>query len=271
MNNKDRDYITLKSLVNNLQISVNTLSSSFQNIQNIYKNSNNNLNIEPIIINNNDQNKYIDDQINNIIKQYIDTIDIKIKKLISDNNEFTKLITEKINNNKNIDIEIDKADLNDLIIKNNLYINQKMDDFTDRIDNLEFNNNQGLRTDEISKIKSLIYSEQNIYKCINDDINNIRNDCSLLRNKIIDNWCEIIEITKILQNQLNENKISIKNEIALLKDIYNDLKNDYEKLKNDNEKLKNDNDNFKNDFEILKDDINKLKTAMKIILSKIKN
>ena len=263
----NRDYNTLKSLVNNLQISVNTLSSSFQNIQNIYKNSNNNLNIEPIIINNNDQNKYIDDQINNTIKQYIDTIDIKIKKLISDNNEFTKLITDKINNNK----EIDKADLNDLIIKNNLYINQKMDDFTDRIDNLEFNNNQSLRTDEIIKIKSLIHSQDDIYKCMNDDIKEVKNDCKLLRDKIIDNWCEVIEITKILQNQLNENKISIKNEIALLKDIYNDLKNDYEKLKNDNEKLKNDNDNFKNDFEILKDDINKLKTAMKIILSKIKN
>ena len=260
----------MEQLVINLQLSVNTLSKSFQNIQNIYKNSNSNLNIEPVIINNKcDCNtyidekayncyKYIDNQIeeynnktvnNQLIQNYIDIIDEKIKNLIIDNNEFNNIINQKLNNN------ID----NDLIIKNNLYITEKLDEYDNRLNDIQFNSSNQLRTDEILKVRDIIHSQNDIYKCINDDIKNIKLDQNLLRDKIIDNWEDIINLTKTLQNQLTENKINIKNEIDLLKDIYNDLKNDYEKLKNDNELLKNDNNKLKNAIKIILDKIDKLK------------
>ena len=85
----NKDILNLKQLVNNLQISVNTISSSFQNIQKIYQVSNNNLNTEHN--NYNECYKYIDDQIedlkkfndikninNDIIKQYVEIVDGKI-------------------------------------------------------------------------------------------------------------------------------------------------------------------------------------------------
>ena len=239
----------MEQLVKNLQISVNQLTSSFQNIQQIYKNSNNNLNVEHNI---SIDYKYIDDY----VKQYIDKVDDKIKKLINDNNELNKIITEKINNN----INNPQVDNSDLIIKNNLYINERIENFNDRLDNFEFNKTNGLRTDEINKIKSLIHSQDDIYKCINDDIKDVKNDCNILRNRIIDNWTDIIDITKILQNNFTEfkNNInldeikSLKLEIDLIKDIYNCLKNDYEILKEDNNKLKS-------GMKLILDKINKLK------------
>ena len=72
----------------------------------------------------------------------------------------------------------------------------------------QFNNTNNLRQDEIYKVRDIIHSQNDIYKCINDDIKLIKNDCNLLRNKIIDNWEEIIYITKNLQNQINELKLN---------------------------------------------------------------
>ena len=226
------EYNSLKSLINNLQISVNNISSSFQNIQKIYQYSNNNLNID--YKDNRIDDCYIKTIYNELIKNYINEIDDKIKNLINDNNEFNKIINEKLNNNIN----------SDLIIKNNLYINEKLDEFTERIDDLQFNKNNGLRTDEIYKIKELIYSKDDLYK---DDIKQIKLDCNLIRDKILDNWIEIINITKNLQNQINEILINYNN--------INDFKNEINLLKDENKNTKN--------------DIEKLKQAMKILLDKV--
>ena len=65
---------------------------------------------------------------------------------------------------------------------------------TERIDNIEFNNNNGLRVDEIHKIKNLIYSEDDTY--LKDEIKNVKSDYNLLRNRLLDNWEEVISITK---------------------------------------------------------------------------
>ena len=62
------------------------------------------------------------------------------------------------------------------------------------MDNYEFNNNNSLRTDEIHKIKTLIYSEDDSY--LKDEIKSVNNNCNLLRNKILDNWTDVIDITK---------------------------------------------------------------------------
>ena len=232
MNN---DINSLKLLINNLQLSVNNITQSFNNIKKIYQNSNNNLNIEYKEIDNteilnkiNNCYKYIDEQIedlyiktlnNEFIKKYIDDVDKKILNLINDNTEFNKIINQKLNNN------ID----NDLIIKNNIFINEQLENFSLKIDNLEFNKNQGLRNDEIHKIKNIIHSQEDIYNNIHYDIKEVKSDCNLLRNKIIDNFDDVIEITKNLQNQINEYKLNTNIE---------DLKNEINLLKNDNEMLK---------------------------------
>ena len=242
------DYNSLKQLVNNLQLSVNNITSSFQNIQYIYKNSNNNLNIE-----------YKDVDIKTIneelIKKYIDDIDEKIHNLQIDNDEYYKIMNEKLNNidfsyeNKNINVLKDKINNlqlernnnidNDLIIKNNIYINQQLDEFNNRLDDIQFNSSNNLRQDEIYKVRDVIHSQKDIYLCINDDIKLIKNDCNLLRSKILDNFEDIIYITKNLQKEINELKLNANIE---------DLKNEINLLKNDNDKLK---------------------SGMKLILSKI--
>jgi hypothetical protein len=103
------------------------------------------------------------------------------------------MINEKLNNIKNNNVD---SSINDLIIKNNLYITDRLDCMTDRMDNYEFNNNNSLRTDEIHKIKTLIYSEDDTY--LKDEIKSVNNNCNLLRNKMLDNYDDIIDITKNL-------------------------------------------------------------------------
>ena len=229
MNN---DINNLKQLINNLQLSVNNITTSFQKIQQIYKNSNNNLLDNNELINKiDDCYKYIDKQIEDLyiktindelIKKYIYDVEDKIKNLQIDNDEYFKLMNEKLNNNNNDNNNINELKEkinnlqkqknnnidNDLIIKNNLYINEKLDEFNNRLDDIQFNNTNNLRQDEIYKVRDIIHSQNDIYKCINDDIKLIKNDCNLLRNKIIDNFEDIIYITKNLQNQINELKLN---------------------------------------------------------------
>jgi archaellum component FlaC len=103
------------------------------------------------------------------------------------------MINDKINNLKSNNVD---SSVNDLIIKNNIYINDRLDCFNDRLDNIEFGGGNQLRADEIIKIKSLIHSQDDTYKYINNDIKEVKNDCNLLRNKLLDNYDNIIDITK---------------------------------------------------------------------------
>lgn len=100
---------------------------------------------------------------------------------------------------------------NSLITKNSIYINDKFDEIKARLDNLEYNN---LRPDEVYRIKNIINSQNDVYKCINDDINNCKLDNQLLRDKYIDS----VEKNTIINKNLNEKIINLENEIKELKD-----------------------------------------------------
>jgi hypothetical protein len=100
---------------------------------------------------------------------------------------------------------------NDLIIKNNIYINDKLDEFDVRLKNTESNN---LRPDEIYRIKNIINSQDSVYKCINDDINNVKLQNDILRDKQIDHF----ETNTLINNSLKDEIKELKNEIAILKD-----------------------------------------------------
>ena len=95
--------------------------------------------------------------------------------------------------------------------QNNLYISNKLDDLNIRLDNIEYNN---LKIEDIYRIKNIINTQDEIYKCINNDINNVKLQNDILRDK----YNEYVENNIIIQNNLKE-KISImENEIKELKD-----------------------------------------------------
>jgi hypothetical protein len=100
---------------------------------------------------------------------------------------------------------------NDLIIKNNIYINDKLDEFDVRLKNTESN---VLRPDEVYRIKNIINTQDDIYKTINNDIKKVQLSNDILRDKYIDN----VESNIIIQNSLKDEIKELKNEIAILKD-----------------------------------------------------
>ena len=140
--------------------------------------------------------------------------------------EFVKKTDErfnnlKINNNQNINnTTID----NDLITRNSLYINDRLDEIKARIDNLEYNN---LRPDEVYRIKNIINTQDEIYKCINDDIKKVKLDNEILRDKHIDT----IETNTIINKNLNEKIINLESKI-------NTYEEDIKFLKEENAKFK---------------------------------
>lgn len=117
----------------------------------------------------------------------------------------------KKNDNKNNTID------NDLITRNSLYINDRFDEIKARIDNIEYNN---LTPENVYRIKNIINTQDDIYKCINTDINNCKLDNQLLRDKYIDT----IESNTIINKNLNEKIINLENEISNLKSDISNLK-----------------------------------------------
>lgn len=124
--------------------------------------------------------------------------------------------TNKNTNNTTID--------NDLIIKNNLFINEKLDEFDAKLQNVEYNN---LRPDEIYRVRNIINTQDSVFKCINDDINNCKLENKLLINKHIDNIKSVI----LINNNLNEKIINLENKI-------NTYEEDIKFLKEENAKFK---------------------------------
>lgn len=113
---------------------------------------------------------------------------------------------------------------NDLITRNNLYINNRLEEFNNKLNNLEYN---GLRTDEIYRIKSIIHSQDDIYKCINDDIKNVKLQNDILRDKYID----LVESNTIINNNLKEKIINLENKINTQDDDIKFLKEENAKFK----------------------------------------
>ena len=103
-----------------------------------------------------------------------------------------------------------KKNDNSLITKNNIYINDRLDEIKVRLDNIEYNN---LMPDDVYRIKNIINSQESVYKCINDDINNSKLDYKILRDKYIDN----VESNIIINNSLKEEINELKKEIDILK------------------------------------------------------
>jgi hypothetical protein len=122
----------------------------------------------------------------------------------------------KDNQNNNID--------NSTITKNNLYINDRLDEIKVRLDNVEYNN---LRPDDVYRIKNIINSQDSVYKCINDDINNCKLEYQLLRDKYIDT----VESNSIINKNLNEKIINLENKINTQNEDINFLKEENAKMK----------------------------------------
>jgi hypothetical protein len=122
----------------------------------------------------------------------------------------------KDNQNKNND--------NSLITKNNLYINDRLDEIKVRLDNVEYNN---LQPDDVYRIKNIINSQDSVYKCINDDINSVKLQNDILRDKYIDN----IESNTIINKNLNEKIINLENKINTQNEDINFLKEENAKFK----------------------------------------
>ena len=135
--------------------------------------------------------------------------------------------SNKNTNNNTID--------NDLIIKNNLYVNDKLDEIKVRLDNVEYNN---LRPNEVYRIKNIINTQDEVYKCINDDIKKVRLDNDILRDKHI----EYVESNILINNNLKEKITNLENKI-----------NTYEE-----------------DIKFLKEENIKFKAALKLLLEKKK-
>ena len=252
----------IKKLENNNLIEEKIKKLENNNYDNIIdekiKNNNNIIDEKIKKIGNNNYDNIIDEKINNnnnIIDEKINFFDIiideKIKKMINNNNN---------NNNNNVD--------NDLIINNNLYINEKLEEFNNRLDNIQYNSGNNLRQDEIYKIRDIIHSQESTYKCINEDIKQIKNDYNLLRNKQIDYFEEVDYILKSLQNQ----NIEFKKKYEILKSLNDD--NDLTFMSKDDFNnsysiLNSSFNNSKIEIDILKEDNDKIKKSMRLILDKI--
>ena len=129
-------------------------------------------------------------------QQHVKEVDERFKKLEN-------------NNNSNID--------NSLITRNNLYITDKLDEYDTRIQNIEYNN---LKIDDIYKIKSIINSQDEIYKCINNDINKVKLENDILRDKHI----EYVEKNIVINKILNDKVVGLESEINELKEENNKFK-----------------------------------------------
>jgi hypothetical protein len=128
-----------------------------------------------------------------------------------------------------------KKNDNSLIKKNNLYLNDRLDEIKVRLDNIEYNN---LRVDEVYRIKNIINTQDEVYKCINDDIKKVRLDNEILRDKHI----EYVESNILINNNLKEKITNLENKI-----------NTYEE-----------------DIKFLKEENIKFKAALKLLLEKKK-
>jgi hypothetical protein len=114
---------------------------------------------------------------------------------------------------KKTDQRIEKLENNDnsLIKKNNLYINDRLDEIIVRLDNIEFN---GLRIEDVYRIKNIINTQDEIYRTINNDIKKVQLSNDILRDKYIDN----VESNIIIQNSLKDKIVGLENEINELKE-----------------------------------------------------
>ena len=112
-----------------------------------------------------------------------------------------------------------------------------------------------LRSDEIQKIRENFVLQDNIYKSINNDINNLQENSKFENNLIKEE----------IQNLKNNNNEEYGKDII---DIFDDITIIQKDIKN----IKNYDDDIillKNDNQLLKDDIVKLKSICKAFLLKI--
>ena len=166
------------------------------------------------------KNKIKLEEVENISNMGIDYNKILLYLIIA----FQEYIKKNDNNN-------DKT----LITRNNLYFNDRLDEIKIRLDNIEYNN---LRVDEVYRIKNIINTQDEVYKCINEDIKKVRLDNEILRDKHI----EYVESNILINNNLKEKITNLENKI-----------NTYEE-----------------DIKFLKEENIKFKAALKLLLEKKK-
>lgn len=104
-----------------------------------------------------------------------------------------------------------KTNDNSIIKKNYLYYNDRLDEINVRLDNIEYNN---LSPENVYRIKNIINTQDEVYKCINDDIKKVKLENDILRDKYID----YVESNIIINNNLKDKVIGLQNEINELKE-----------------------------------------------------
>lgn len=104
-----------------------------------------------------------------------------------------------------------KTNDNSIIKKNYLYYNDRLDEINVRLDNIEYNN---LTPENVYRIKNIINTQDEVYKCINDDIKKVKLENDILRDKYID----YVESNIIINKNLNDKVIGLQNEINELKE-----------------------------------------------------
>lgn len=165
----------------------------------------------------------------NIVDKYDNSLD---DKLIDDENIKDKNITfknkpkiEEIDDIRNQGLDYGKLNLyllmafqqyvkendNSIIKKNYLYYNDRLDEINVRLDNIEYNN---LTPENVYRIKNIINTQDEVYKCINDDIKKVKLENDILRDKYID----YVESNIIINNNLKDKVIGLQNEINELKE-----------------------------------------------------
>lgn len=165
----------------------------------------------------------------NIVDKYDNSLD---DKLIDDENIKDKNITfknkpklEDIEDIQNQGVDYGKLNLyllmafqeyvktndNSIIKKNYLYYNDRLDEINVRLDNIEYNN---LTPENVYRIKNIINTQDEVYKCINDDIKKVKLENDILRDKYID----YVESNIIINKNLNDKVIGLQNEINELKE-----------------------------------------------------
>ena len=304
----------MNNLISNLQTNVSNLMQHHSNISNniFYKKYQNSEDKFLIITNLLEtlQNEIIDikkDQLNN--SKYINN-DIQdevnnLKLLIHNNNDISMIentenydyILNEINNlknNKNIIKVIQDVEYLQSIIVQDKTIKRDIDLIQRKLEIIEFNmieydfkqdksnemNKIKLRDDEIINIRSMIYSNDKIYQCINQDLNDVKN--SFISHKI-DNNNSYKDLKNIIDDYVKKG-----NDVIELNDIVSELQTEIrnDQLMNmetqneiiDKFKILEINLNKKDDQIInlnklvlsLQDDQVKLKAAMKLLMCKIK-